>query len=97
MKRKKKLCISVSKAFLVRGSGTDATRWESSFFIAFVATPLVEVLKSKCEAPLTRCEGAERVAMGGELRRSWEWVGVVVKVEIKRSGADKVLGREGLG
>lgn len=35
--------------------------------------------------------------MGGELRRSWEWVGVVVKVEIKRSGADKVLGREGLG
>lgn len=75
----------------------DATRRERSFFIAFVATPLVEVLKSKCEAPLVRWEMVERVAMGGELRRSWEWVGVEVKVEIRRSGADKVLGRDGRG
>jgi hypothetical protein len=56
----------------------------------------VEVLKSKCEAPLARWE-TERVAMGGELARLWEWVGVEVKVEIKRSGADKVLGRDGAG
>lgn len=61
-----------------------------------MAIPLVEVLKSKCEAPLARWE-AERVAMGGELRRSWEWVGEEVKVEMKRSGADKVLGRDGRG
>jgi hypothetical protein len=83
VKRKKKLCISVSNAFLVSGSWTEATRWASSFFIAFVATPLVEVLKSKCDAPLARWEGGEREAMGGELRRSWEWVGVEVKVEMK--------------
>lgn len=32
-----------------------------------------------------------------ELRRSWEWVGVEVKVEIRRSGADIVLERDGRG
>ena len=31
------------------------------------------------------------------VRRSCEWVGVEVKVEIKRSGADEVLGRDGRG
>lgn len=79
----------------MRGSSTEVTRRASSFFIALVATPLVEVLKSKCEAPLARLEAAERLAMGGELRRLWEWVGVEVKVEIKRPGADKVLVRDG--
>ena len=57
----------------------------------------MEVLKSRCEAPLTRWEEAEREAMVGESRRLWEWVGVEVKVEIKRSGADEVLGRDGRG
>jgi len=32
--------------------------------------------------------------MADELRRLWEWVGVDVKVEIKRPGADKVLERD---
>ena len=35
--------------------------------------------------------------MGGELRRLWEWVGVEVRVEIRRPGADEGLGRRGRG
>jgi hypothetical protein len=67
VKRSKRLCISVRLPG--GGSWTDVMRRESSFSIAFVATSLVEVLKSKCETLLTRWEPTEREVMDCKSRR----------------------------
>lgn len=64
------------------------TRWLSSFLIAFAATPVVAVLKSMWDAPLTRVASGTRAFadIGRESFVGEMWTGEDVVVERMREG-----------